>query len=219
MPLADAVLVILAYLIGSIPVGYLLVRLRTGGDLRHSGSGSTGATNAARVLGRTGFIVVFVLDLAKGVGAMLLVRAVTDSLPVLVLAGAAVVAGHLWPVWLGFRGGKGLATGYGACLAVSPLTGLIALVIMGILVGLRRAPLLATMLAVALAPLICAVLDRPMWPVILVMAVLILFGHRRNLAAAFGGGSGQTRYADGFDARPMSSTRTDTRTDSEGPSR
>ena len=213
MPGADVVLVILSYLIGSIPVGYLLVRLRTGGDLRRSGSGSTGATNAARVLGRGGFVIVFALDLAKGIGAMVLLRTLTESLPVLVVAGAAVVAGHLWPVWLGFRGGKGLATGYGACLAVSPLTGVIALVIMGLLIALRRPPLLATMAAVALTPLVCAVVDRPVWPVILVMAILVLVGHRGNLAEVRGL-SGRTRYADGFDARPVSSARTD----SEGPS-
>lgn len=110
-----------AYLLGGVSPGYWLVRLRTGADVRTVGSGATGATNAARVLGRGGFALVLLLDAAKGALAALVARYAGLADGWEFAAALAVVAGHVWPVQLGFRGGKGLGPLLGAWLALAPL--------------------------------------------------------------------------------------------------
>ena len=109
-----------AYLLGGVSAGYWLVRWRIGRDVRAEGSGSTGATNVGRVLGPGGFIVVLLLDASKGALAVLGAQALAgaDSWPS--LAAVCVVAGHVWPPQLGFRGGKGIASLLGAWLALIP---------------------------------------------------------------------------------------------------
>ena len=121
-----------AYLLGGISAGYLLVRRRTGEDVRAQGSGATGATNAARILGRRGFILVMVLDAVKGAAVALVARAVGLDGGWDFAAAMAVVAGHVWPVQLGFRGGRGLSTLLGAWLVLAPLAIGGCLVIAGI---------------------------------------------------------------------------------------
>jgi glycerol-3-phosphate acyltransferase PlsY len=114
------------YLCGSVPFAWILVRARTGTDLRRSGSGNVGATNAARVLGRGWFAPLFALDAAKGAGAVLLAgllpaAASGEAAGWVPVAGAAgAVLGHSFPAWLGFRGGKAVATGAGTLLALAP---------------------------------------------------------------------------------------------------
>lgn len=120
-----------AYLLGGFSAGYWLVRLRTGGDLRSLGSGATGATNAARALGGGGFAIVLLLDAIKGAIAGLAARAVGFEGGWEFAAAAAVVAGHIWPVQLGFRGGRGLGPLLGAWLALAPLAIGISLVVAG----------------------------------------------------------------------------------------
>lgn len=109
---------ILAYLFGSIPFGHLIVKLKTGQDVRASGSGATGATNVLRTAGKTLGILTFALDIVKGVVAVLVARWLTGigwGDTTWVVAGAAILAtvGHIFPVWLGFKAGKGVATGLG----------------------------------------------------------------------------------------------------------
>lgn len=195
MPVNELLAVALGYVLGSIPVGYLLVRLRTGRDLRRSGSGSTGATNAARLLGRPGFAAVFGLDLLKGAAAVLLAAWLTDSHGATAGAGVAAIAGHLWPVWLGFRGGKGLATGFGACLAISPLVGVLALLTLGVLLPLLRPSLIGPVVAVTLTPLFALAVDREAAIAILLMALLVLLGHRTNIRDILPGGADHDRVA------------------------
>lgn len=115
------------YLCGSTPFAWIAVRLRAGQDLRTVGSGNVGATNAARVLGRAWFPVLFALDFAKGAVPVLLAGMLTaqdfakaDSLWIRCAAGAAAILGHLFPLWLGFRGGKGVATGAGVVAPLVP---------------------------------------------------------------------------------------------------
>src|SRR2546421_12757657 len=120
------VLVLVAsYLLGSIPCGYLIVRARIGADVRESGSGGTGATNVSRRAGKVAGVVTLLLDAAKGALAVLIARfiATQDFGVNWWVAAAAVLAvfGHCFPVWLGFRGGKGVATGLGVALALAPL--------------------------------------------------------------------------------------------------
>lgn len=120
-----------AYLAGGVSPGYWLVRLRTGTDLRTQGSGATGATNAARLLGRGGFVLVLALDAAKGALACLLARVAGLDGGWEFAAAAAVVAGHVWPLQLGFRGGRGLGPLLGAWLVLAPLAIGACLVIAG----------------------------------------------------------------------------------------
>ncbi len=110
-----------AYLLGGISAGYWLVRLRTGADVRDHGSGATGATNAARLLGKNGFAMVLALDAIKGAIAVLVARLVGFTHGWEFAAAVAVIAGHVWPIQLGFRGGRGLGPLLGAWLVLAPL--------------------------------------------------------------------------------------------------
>jgi glycerol-3-phosphate acyltransferase PlsY len=126
------------YLLGGVSPGYLLVRRRTGEDVRAQGSGATGATNAARILGRKGFILVMVLDAIKGAIAALVARLVGLDHGWEFAAAAAVVAGHVWPVQLAFRGGRGLSPLLGAWLVLAPLAIGICLLVAGVAWAISR---------------------------------------------------------------------------------
>lgn len=146
----------LAYLLGSIPFGYLIVRLRSGADIRQTGSGGTGATNVTRKAGKGAGIATLVLDALKGVAAVLVARWLTGVEGTSwVVAGAAVLAiiGHCFPVWLGFRGGKGVATGLGVFLAIVPLAVLAALIVFVLIVWRTRYISLGSITAAAMVPL------------------------------------------------------------------
>lgn len=110
----------IGYLLGCLSPGWWLVRRATGSDLRHIGSGGTGATNAGRVLGERGFAFVLVLDTAKAAVAVLVARALVPADPWHALALPAAVAGHIWPAHLRFRGGRGAAPLLGGCVALNP---------------------------------------------------------------------------------------------------
>ncbi len=124
-----AIIVAVSYLLGSIPFGLLAVRLLRGLDLRQIGSGKTGATNAARALGTGGFIMVALADTAKGVLAILLVRTLGGDPIFDVGAALAAVSGHIWPLFAGFRGGRGVATAFGALLVMSWPAALLCLLV------------------------------------------------------------------------------------------
>jgi acyl phosphate:glycerol-3-phosphate acyltransferase len=174
-----------AYLLGSIPFGYLIVRWKKGIDVRSTGSGATGATNVMRNLGAAGFLATFVLDFGKGCAAVLLAEAVTGRDARFVAAAAvAAVAGHIYPVWLGFRGGKGVATGVGVFLALAPIPMGIVIVMFASLVALFRYISLGSVVATAAFPLVFYLLARP--PAALLLgsmgcAALIIASHRANI--------------------------------------
>lgn len=122
-----ALLLLAAYLLGSIPTAWLLARRRLGQDLRQLGDGNVGAENAARVLGRQAGIIVAVVDVGKGLAALLLARVVAGDdyfLPVAILSGWAAIIGHSWPVWLRGAGGRGAATAAGVLLGMTPFAAL-----------------------------------------------------------------------------------------------
>lgn len=127
-----ALATLVAYLIGSIPVGVLLARAFGWPDPRANGSGHTGALNTFRGAGWKGAALVLILDIAKGLAAALVARPIAGSEWALPLAGMAVTAGHAWPLWLAFRGGMGLATGAGAVAAANPLIVVLALAMLGV---------------------------------------------------------------------------------------
>ncbi|HLW80341.1 MAG TPA: glycerol-3-phosphate acyltransferase, partial [Terriglobia bacterium] len=129
----------LAYLLGSIPFGYLIVRWQRGIDVRQTGSRSIGATNVMRTLGPAGFLATFLLDFGKGVAAVEMARRLTSADPRTVAAAAvAAVLGHIAPVWLGFRGGKGVATGVGAFIALAPVPMGLSLLAFAVIVAVWR---------------------------------------------------------------------------------
>jgi acyl phosphate:glycerol-3-phosphate acyltransferase len=150
-PIAPAI--ISAYLLGSIPFGYLLVRLIFGGDVRHTGSGNIGATNVSRTSPILGLITLF-LDALKGLAAVALVLVWLHGTRQLAFAAAfAAISGHIFPVWLGFRGGKGVATGLGSFVLLVPKAVLIAVALFLALVAAFRWIALGSMVASASLPL------------------------------------------------------------------
>ncbi|MBE9033087.1 glycerol-3-phosphate acyltransferase, partial [filamentous cyanobacterium LEGE 11480] len=142
--LANVLLLVAAYFLGAFPTGYLLCKSLKGIDIRTVGSGSTGATNVLRTLGKPAGITVFVIDVLKGVAAILLARAfaVPDGFGspdvVIVLAGLLGVIGHSKPIWLGFKGGKSVAIGLGIILAMDWRVGLSAFGIFLLSLALTR---------------------------------------------------------------------------------
>ncbi|HVA23715.1 MAG TPA: glycerol-3-phosphate 1-O-acyltransferase PlsY, partial [Chloroflexota bacterium] len=167
------------YLIGSIPNGYLIGRV-LGVDPRTRGSGKTGASNVLRTMGPKASAAVLLCDMAKGAAAVALARLFfRDVLEAQVVAGVAAIIGHVLPVFIGFRGGRGVATALGAMLVISPLVGLVAL-ISGLLIIARSkiaslGSLLGTGLALAvIAVLVASRLEPPLALVYCVLASLIL---------------------------------------------
>ncbi|MCL5779860.1 membrane protein [Desulforamulus profundi] len=142
-----------AYLIGSIPFGYLLARFWKGIDIRKYGSGNIGATNVWRTLGKGPGMVVLALDLLKGVTAVLLAKQLENTDIAVLGAALAVMAGHSWPLWLGFKGGKIIATGAGAVLAIAPLPLLLAFLVWVTTVALTRYVSLGSILGAISLPL------------------------------------------------------------------
>ena len=182
------VAVIIAYLIGSIPFGYLIVRLRGGGDVRETGSGGTGATNVSRRAGKWAGVITLLLDAAKGAAAILIVKALVGSLVTDWIISAAAIAallGHIFPIWLGFRGGKGVATGVGIFLVLAPLSVLCAGVIFVAVVWLTKFVSLGSIMAAATIPLFVWLQSagdvRPLLTAAVAGALLIVFAHRGNI--------------------------------------
>jgi glycerol-3-phosphate acyltransferase PlsY len=176
-----------AYLLGCFAVGYYLVRTRIGKDIREIQSGSVGARNVGRVLGKSGFIMTLLCDSGKGALAVWLVLKWTNDNRLALLAMLAVVAGHIWPVQLRFRGGKGVATSLGALLVFDyriVLT-LSALFLAGFV--LTRKTFFPGMIAFACLPLVGWFFECSNSAVTLlaVLSAAILFAHRKNLADEF----------------------------------
>ncbi len=178
-----------AYALGCISTAYYIVRVLKGQDIRTLGSGNAGGRNAGRVLGRGGFAAVAVLDAVKGLAAVLLARwlAVPEWGMVAVLL--AVVAGHIWPVQLGFRGGKGIATTLGALLTYNWPVPFMLVGIMLLLYALLRSITLALMAAFALLPLLLLALGWPLPAVAAcaALAVIVIYANRSNIRARLPG--------------------------------
>ena len=147
-----------AYLLGSIPTGLALGQMVAGVDVRDVGSHRTGATNVQRALGTRAGAAVLLLDIAKGLLAVALVRTITGSDYVAAIAGLAAIVGHVWPVFAGFRGGRGVATGAGAVAFFAPWAILITLAVMAITVAVTRFVSLGSITAAVIAPVVIALL-------------------------------------------------------------
>lgn len=182
-------LVLAGYLLGSIPFGYLLVRVQSGGDIRAMGSGNIGATNVARTAGWSIGVATLVLDGAKGFFAVWLAGHFSDgNIRFMMFAGLAAILGHIFPVWLKFSGGKGVATALGVFLAICWAAVAAAVAIFAIVVIFWRYVSLGSVSAAAALPLLVYVLYAPGHapPVAvstgtLLAAILILLKHRWNI--------------------------------------
>ena len=202
--LANALIVVGGYLVGSIPSGVVVVKVLRGEDIRAQGSGNIGASNVWRQYGRWLGVPVALLDVAKGFVPALVGLKIGGEW-VGVLTGSAAMLGHARPIWLGFsKGGKMVATGGGVALALAPLAaGICLLVWLAIFVLFRYASLASITTAVAL-PLFCLVLGEP-WPTVLFataasLAVILL--HRQNISRLVHGT--ESRFSRGSRATPIS---------------
>ena len=184
------IIVIIAYLIGSIPFGYLIVRKKIGTDIRETGSGGTGATNVSRRAGKVAGVLTLLLDVAKGSVAVLIANALASDDWTIAAAAIATLIGHIFPVWLGFRGGKGVATGVGIFSVLAPIAVLCAGVMFVAVVATTRYVSLGSIIAAILIPLfvwlqsvfVVPVADlRPLLTTAIVGAALIVFAHRGNI--------------------------------------
>jgi glycerol-3-phosphate acyltransferase PlsY len=176
-----------AYLLGCFATGYYLVRARTGLDIRRVQSGTVGARNAGRVLGRTGFAVTLLGDFGKGALAVWIAREWTGDNRLALFALLAVVLGHIWPVQLRFHGGKGVATSLGALLVFDYRVALVFPVLFLIGFALVRKSLLPAMFAFACLPMAAWCFNCGNYTVAMLamLVAIILFAHRRNLIEEF----------------------------------
>jgi len=185
----NVLLLLGAYLLGSIPFGLLFARLFGGADVRQYGSGNIGATNVARVAGPLPGILTLLFDVAKGALAVWLAARFADhSARTMMLTGVAALLGHCFPVWLGFKGGKGVATGLGVFAALCPSAALAAVVLFVLIVVFLRIVSLASITAAAAMPLLVYFLWAPHHAPPLVISFgtlfasgLIIYKHNANL--------------------------------------
>jgi len=180
--------VILGYLLGSIPFGLLLTRIAGLGDIRGIGSGNIGATNVLRT-GRKGLAAgTLVLDGVKGAAAVLIARAFVYDVDIALFAGLAAVLGHLFPVWLNFKGGKGVATGLGVLIAAAWPIGLTACAVWLIVAATTRRSSLAALAAFASAPIAALIVeDFPVVKLAFTIAVLVFVRHQGNIRRLLAG--------------------------------
>lgn len=176
-----------SYLIGSIPTGYIIVKLFTGQDIRTIGSGSTGATNVKRVMGKKWFFIVMLLDALKGALPVVLTALFATALAHLgvlpVLAAVCAILGHSKSVFLNFTGGKSVASGVGTLMALNWQAGLIIATVWGIVTWVSKYVSLGSIVALALSPLIMWFLNAPIAYIVyaLIAAIYVIYLHRENI--------------------------------------
>jgi acyl phosphate:glycerol-3-phosphate acyltransferase len=201
MPLAiDSVAAGLAYLLGSIPFGYLLVRVFRHQDIREAGSGNIGATNVMRSGGKGLGAVTFLLDVLKGLCAVLLcsyIAAQMGASPVArinatALAALCAILGHIYPVWLGFKGGKGVATAFGVFLALAPWAALAGFGVFALVFAASRYVSLASIVSAAAFPVLALLLPHgPYTPwcitVLFLVPLIVIAKHHQNIARLLSG--------------------------------
>lgn len=176
--------IVISYLLGSVSFSIVAARLLKGIDIRQHGSGNAGATNTLRVLGKGPGIAVFVLDILKGVAAVLLGRSlVPDSEWVPALCGLAAIVGHNWPVYFRFKGGKGIATMVGIMLTLAFLPGLYAGIAAIAVIALTRYVSLGSLVFSVLTPVFILILDLslPLFWISLVLCLFAFIRHRTNI--------------------------------------
>lgn len=188
---------LVAYLIGSIPTGYLIVKIKTNQDIRTIGSGSTGATNVKRVLGKKWFFIVMILDAIKGAFPVVLAKFLTDDIYGIyaVIAAIFVIIGHSKPIFLQFKGGKSVASGVGTILALNPLVGLCIAVIWSVITYISRYVSLGSIIALIISPFLMYFFKNPIGYVVYcaIAAIYIVYLHRENISRLLKGTENKVR--------------------------
>lgn len=190
---------ILAYIIGSIPTGYIIVKAKTGQDIRTIGSGSTGATNVKRVLGKNWFFIVMALDAIKGALPVILAKLFVTTGVSLglapVIAAVAVIIGHSKSCFLGFKGGKSVASGVGTILALNWMVGLIIAVVWGIITYATKYVSVGSMIALFISPFLMYFLGAPIAYIAYCAlgAIYIIYLHRENIKRLINGNENKVR--------------------------
>jgi glycerol-3-phosphate acyltransferase PlsY len=213
-----ATIIILSYLIGSIPTSIIVSKAVKGIDIREHGSGNAGGTNVMRVLGWKHGLLVIILDALKGVLAVVVVaRLHYGSMPfsnitpfddftlVQIIAGIAAVIGHIWTVFAGFRGGKGIATALGMLLMIITVDMLVAIGVFILVVSISRYVSLGSILAAAAVPVTLVVRENifhvnipgydTLLPFVIAVSTLVIFTHRKNLIRIFNGSENKVRFS------------------------
>ena len=188
---------IIAYLIGSIPTGYIIVKLKTNQDIRTIGSGSTGATNVKRVLGKKWFFIVMLLDAFKGALPVVLAKVLTvDTYGIYaVISAIFVIIGHSKPIFLQFKGGKSVASGVGTILALNPLVGLSIAAIWGVITYISKYVSLGSIIALILSPFLMYLFKNPIGYIVYcaIAAIYIVWLHRENIVRLIKGEENKVR--------------------------
>ena len=183
----NLLILLLGYLFGSFPSGYLAGRIAKGVDIRSLGSGSTGATNVLRHIGKRAAITVFLIDVCKGVISILLAKNLLPNDSWQVVMGLSTLMGHIWPIWLNWKGGKAVATGLGIFLGLSWQVGLATLGIFLLMITFFRIVSLASVSAALALPLIMLIsfgnsnTSIPFLVVSLLAMILVIWRHRENI--------------------------------------
>ena len=193
------IVAIIAYVIGSIPTGYLIVKAKTGQDIRTVGSGSTGATNVKRVLGKNYFFLVMLLDAMKGALPVVLAKlfaTVGVSLGLApVIAAIAVIIGHSKSIFLQFKGGKSVASGVGTILALNCVVGLIIALVWGVITYTTKYVSVGSIIALVVSPFVMYFLGAPIAYVAYCAlgAIYIVYLHRENIKRLINGNENKVR--------------------------
>ena len=190
---------LIGYLLGSIPFGLLVTRFAGKGDVRDVGSGNIGATNVMRAGGKGLAALTLVLDALKGAAAVLIAQRFFGAAPGADQAAAAgALVGHLYPVWLKFRGGKGVATLFGILIALWPTGALVYAIVWLAVLAIVRISSVAGMAAAVSAPIAAALFAmRPLFPLLLGFALLVVWKHRENIARLRAGTESRLRRKSG----------------------
>lgn len=180
--------IIISYLLGSISFSYFIAKIWMGIDIRNYGSGNAGATNVLRVLGTKPAIIALLGDALKGIIAVYLGKLTGDE-SIMLLCGLAVVIGHNWPIFLKFKGGKGIATSLGVILTISPLSSLILIIIGVLIIYITRYVSLGSITSAIILPFIFYMLHKSGYYLVfaLVLTFLALFRHRSNIQRLLSG--------------------------------
>ena len=191
--------IILAYIIGSIPTGYIIVKSKTGEDIRTIGSGSTGATNVKRVLGKKWFFIVLLLDALKGATPVILAKLFVTVFATIglapVLAAVAVIIGHSKSCFLSFKGGKSVASGVGTILALNPLVGAIIAIIWAAITYTTKYVSVGSIIALLISPFLMFFFQAPIAYIgyCALGAIYIVYLHRENIKRLIAGNENKVR--------------------------
>ncbi|MEG0829650.1 MAG: glycerol-3-phosphate 1-O-acyltransferase PlsY [Anaerovoracaceae bacterium] len=183
--LIEIIMVVVAYLLGNISPSILLGKAK-GVDVRKEGSGNAGTTNALRTMGKQAAVITLLIDILKGTGAVLLGQFIGGPMTGM-LCVIAVCCGHVWPVFFGFKGGKGVATAFGAIMGLNPALGLIALVIVAIFTVISMRMSVGAMAGAATFPIVTHFLEPDFVYIGAILAIIILIKHRTNIIRLFKG--------------------------------